>query len=450
MQTNVLYRILLGSSLIGASSYFTWVGVHVGSDSDKDIALGFAVKLVISSALALLVAWRKTPATSETRLVRYLVDGCEHHPRAVLVGVAVVTFALAWATTPEFRPESGPYDSIVYWNMTIGLARHEYHAPTPFAFRPLLPLLVHASGLGISRGYVLLNTVAHALNIWLVFRIVRRLGHDRFHAIVAAALVATIKFGLKFSVYDPLLNDAIGHVFLLAAIDLTLARRPMASALVVTVGVFCRENVVVVVLFHVLHALRFADRRRMVATVALQFFPFAAVVVSRLYPIFTPEPHQGSWNALHMWGERLFFEPSRLSRAFFAWQCSLGVLAALALLRLRDVVHFARANYEWGAYLVASLLLGLLGGSDVDRFAVWLAMPLTVAVLNMWDARKWLYGLALHGVAMELFLPWSPNDVFYRSRFVVHAGADTFGYLTISAFVLIVAVAVLSSLRRNI
>ena len=70
---------------------------------------------------------------------------------------------------------------------------------------------------------------------------------------------------------------------------------------------------------------------------------------------------------------RFLLDPGWQEVSLLAYCNSLGLLLILALLCWRGVVRFLGKYYEWAYYVVVNVLLSIVGGSDVDRYAVWLA-----------------------------------------------------------------------------
>jgi len=146
---------------------------------------------------------------------------------------------------------------------------------------------------------------------------------------------------------------------------------------------------------------------------------------------------------LAAWGRRFLLDPGWQEVSLLAYCNSLGLLFILALLCWRGVVRFLGKYYEWTYYVVVNVLLSIVGGSDVDRYAVWLAPVAIFAVLSLDFSRPgppprvWLYWFIVQAAAMEFFLPWFPDEAFYLSRFAAHATGPTLAYVTVFSWALI-------------
>jgi len=218
-------------------------------------------------------------------------------------------------------------------------------------------------------------------------------------------------------------------------------------------GVFCRENLIVMVGFNVLYALRTErDRTSRALALVLQTIPIGLFILSRLKPVFAPLAEGFDATPDLTFARSFVFSPDRQARVFYAHLNALGVLAILAAVQGRRVAAFVSCRLEWAFYMVATFLMLIAGGTDLDRFAYWQA-PLLLAVVagTGWprpeDGWFWVHIVLLHAVSMSFPLWWDPAEPFYLALTAAHARNVPFGYL--AATCLSMAILTLTMTLRN-
>jgi hypothetical protein len=444
----VIARALLLLGLVAAGAHCVWVWAFGHGTVDDRIALVLALKLVCSFAVAARFVWTSERPVSPA-LVR-VSDLCNRRPGLVVALLVVGSAAITFATTPRVGFGEGPagvgygHDGMHYGWMAEHFGWFEHEVSAPFAYRFVAPMLVHYSGLGTFGGFRVLNLGCHALGTWLIYRIARRFTRTPAAAVLAAAFFVTRKFGLKFLTYYPVATDGLGDVVMLAIIWATLERRHAAYVLAMIVAVGTRENLLALLPFNALHVVRTgAGRRRFVLAATLQLVPLVLLALSRWHPVFRPVGAPGPTLFLTA-GVALAKSPATQGVLSLAYSNALGALAVLPLLSWRRTVAFLGERWEWAYFLVSTFVLSAVGGYDYDRFASWMTpLPLVLLVAaELRDAavpsRLWLHLLALQAVAMELFLPWYPDEPFYLSRYAAHAFGAGVAAIAVYAWVLVV------------
>ena len=448
----MISRTLLLAGTAAAAGYLGWILAAYHGTLDERIALVFALKLVLVFATG--ASFILLPGRPSSRTLERLAALSERHAAALIGLIIAGSVAIAFLTTPQIGFGEGQlgrgygHDGVFYGWMTEHFAWFEYPVPGwQFAYRPLAPMLVHYSGLDTFTGFRVLNLASHALGSVLVYRIGRRVGLPAIAALLGVAFFDVLKFGLKFVVYYPVLTDGLGMLLLLAIIWATLEKRPFLYLLAMAAAVYTRENLLALTVFNALHSIRTGHgARRFLTAAVLQLPPFAVYLLNRRHPVFLPLYDTGPWPMLAAWGRRFLLDPGWQEVSLLAYCNSLGLLLILALLCWRGVVRFLGKYYEWAYYVVVNVLLSIVGGSDVDRYAVWLAPVAIFAVLSLDFSRPgppprvWLYWFVVQAAAMEFFLPWFPDEAFYLSRFAAHATGPTLAYVTVFSWALIAAV----------
>ena len=373
---------------------------------------------------------------------------------ARVIGIVVAAvYALAWLTTPQIDWGAGELglgygaDGVHYGRMTERFAwfrepgfGHHYH-------RILAPALVHYSGLDTFTGYHLLNAVSFVGASVLMYATARRVGLARETSLVALGLFAVLKFGVKFWIHYPVLTDGLGTLLMMAIIYATVSRRDGLYLASMSAAVFCRENLIVLIVFNLLHAVRCGHLAgRYGRVVVLHGIPLALLALGRAFPVFPVQvPGAGvlQYAGAHVWS----FVSSPKTQGVFVlgYLNSLGLVLVLALYRGAHVAGFLRTHYEWLYYVAIMIVLSIVLGVDVDRYALWVAPGLIVASLDPAPrvdaaaARLWGYLLLVHAVSMELFLPWFPDRTFTNGLNAAHAPQNAYAAMTIATWALLAA-----------
>ena len=129
----------------------------------------------------------------------------------------------------------------------------------------------------------------------------------------------------------------------------------------------------------------------------------------------------------------------------------VGPILVLAAREIAALQAFGRRHPEWLYYAVVTGGMSLVGGFDIERFAVWL-LPFLVVFVAFARSRAarsarpvfWFHGLALHVAAMGALIPWDPYDRFYLALYATHIDAQMLPMMLLcAASSIFVAVAML-------
>jgi hypothetical protein len=425
------------------------------------VALVLTLKLLALAASTLIYA--VFPARLGTGLAACLQRlDARGVVRVLGVGLPAV-YAIAWVTTPQIDWGAGELglgygaDGVHYGRMTERFAWFQEPGIGHHYYRILAPALVHYSGLDTFTGFHLLNVLSFVLASMLMYATARRLDFARETSLLALALFAVLKFGVKFWIYYPVLTDGLGTLLMMSIIYATVSRRDILYVASMSAAVFCRENLIVLVVFHLLHSIRcgrVADRYgRMLV---LYGIPLMLLALSRAFPIFPVQVLSVGlleYLGAHAWS----FVSSPKTQGVFAigYLNSLGLVVVLALYRAGHVARFLRVHYEWLYFAVTMIAMSIVLGVDVDRYALCLAPALIVASLDPVPrvdgsaARLWVYLLLVHAASMELFLPWYPDRAFTNSLTAAHAQRDAYAALTMASLALLSSLVAVRHVQRE-
>lgn len=418
------------------------------SSPAEEIALVLALELVALGASVLVYSLfpSRLSAALAARLRR--LDGGV----AVVIGVSLaIVYALAWLTTPQINWGEGALgvgygaDGTIYGRMTEQFAWFRGPGIGHHSSRILAPALVHYSGLDTFTGFHLLNATSFVVASVLMYATARRLSFSRESSLVALGLFALLKLGVKFWLYYPVLTDGLGTLLMMSIIYATVSRNDIVYVIAMSAAVFCRENLLALVLFNLLHSVRCGDAsRRYVRAALVHAIPIALFISSRTclaVPSEVPSSPFLQYVGSFAWS--FLSQPKRQGVVAMGYLNALGLVAVFALYRARHVVRFLTAHYEWLYYVVVTVVMTIVLGADVDRYAVWMAPALIVASLapnphvDAAAVRLWGYLLLAHAASMELFVPWYPDRPFSDSRFAAYATPDAYAAITIATAALL-------------
>lgn len=367
-----------------------------------------------------------------------------------LFALAGGVYALAWLSTPRIQFGKGR-QGMGYGDdgSAYGAIAEDFRGACvgrAFSYRVLPSLIVRGLGLGTFRGFEILNLVSYLMSFFGMYYLLRTQGMNQVLSVWGALALVLQKFSVKFWIYYPILTDALGMALLVAGLWAVVAERIVLYMLFVTLGLLCRENVLVLVLFHsVFVMLRRQNVRNLAAAILVDLLLLSVFLLYRRYPLIQGQGTYSIVDEILFWTERFILFPRRTVAVLLSLINSLGVLVVLPFFFYRHSLAFLRQHAHWSTFLIANLGLVALGGMDSDRFALYLAPGLAFlcvqGILCMKTPLEALTHLLLvQLVWSELFLPWAPDRVFYLSRFASHAKGWGLALHTVLAAVLVAVV----------
>ena len=167
----------------------------------------------------------------------------------IALAAAVVTVVLVGAVTNRLEPTWYFYDEQAYLKMSVEGLGAVKPVTAPFVYRPGTILLAGAvarvAHVTPARAYAGIAAVALPLFLLCLYALGRAYTPSRWRAAIATLIVALSYAATKRLIFNPISPDAIGLLLTAVACLLLVQRRLLLLALVTTVGVFCREFVIV-------------------------------------------------------------------------------------------------------------------------------------------------------------------------------------------------------------
>jgi hypothetical protein len=308
---------------------------------------------------------------------------------AGLIAAAAIVTGVALALGPvtpqiEFNRGLG-YDGVVYADMVAAMRGQSTGAllaeKPPYAYRPVAPALVAWSGLDVSRGFLLLNVSSFILSGPLVFLLLRRYGAATSAGLLGVFWWATLPAGLRYAIYDPVLTDGFGLLFMFGALVAIVYRMTAVFAAALALGVLVRENLAILAPFAWLSLLPLGWRKA-TALAGLAALPAAAAFtfVHVAPPIASPHAFDWLYFVAQNWEGLLENAGGRAWRFAAAGVTTLGLVFALPILFARPSRHFVRSRPHWRYFVLASLAAMIAGGEDWDRYFLYFAPLLLILV----------------------------------------------------------------------
>ena len=293
-------------------------------------------------------------------------------------GAGLVLLLIADALVRDAGPPRG--DDQIYELM----AEQPFETHTfPFAYRILVPTLVHVSPLGNTLSFSLLAWLSSAACATVAYVLMRRFAVRPWLAAALALCLATCPHLLLASIRQGRNVDPETVLVMLAGGLAVVDRRPLALGVIVAVGATIRESALFLVPFaYAYWAARPVDRKAAVAAIAAGL-PGLAIYVALRAGLPTVglgygDPIDGRLKVI----ERVMDDPwVELRRIFIAF----GPLWLVAPLALKDLAYARR-----GLVLVACCLVAFLFAEDWGRIVLLAAPVIYVAAAHVLETRRTL------------------------------------------------------------
>ena len=366
---------------------------------------------------------------------------------ALLCVILALSATTAMLTTSRINfgvGREGPgygHDGVHYGRIADNFELGVTSVSRPFCHRPLPSLIVFYSELGTLRGFLILNTISFCLSCLLMYRMLRFYRLDRYHSIMGVCFLAFLKFGLKFWLYYPVSTDAFGTFLMIGVLYGSISGKHLLYALCMCLACLSRENLLALLPFHILCTWNRTLRVRATmgaAIVDICCISFAAFF--RALPVVQPCGEYSSMATVAQYATMVATSPGRRMAVIYGYINSLGVLVLAPLFMRKRSWEFLKQHYCWWYVVAINAALSVVGGIDVDRFAVWHAPFLILLMMKGTSARCPPVLLArllvLQVIWSEIFLPWAPDVSFYLSRYAAHSTSWTYVLMEFSCILL--------------
>jgi hypothetical protein len=394
----------------------------------------FCLKMGLLLALFL---WRR-PVRRAIAACRAYLPAVSTPTRALWTAMALSLFFYLGAALTTHRIDFGEgklglgygHDGTRYGRMAEEFVPFQLQVQSPFCYRLLPSVPIFYLHTNTFTAFNATNFICYMLSCYLIWKLVRLYHADLDISILCVCLFANLKFFLKFWIYYPILTDSMGTMLMLALIYFTLIRNDLWYLITITISVFCRENLLALILFNIIYALHCTDGPRKIARrVLMHAVPFAAFALIHAYPLVIPDPN---WPGGPM-GLRTHFTsltmilgtPDIQVKFALAHVNALGVLLIMALINWRRNIAFLRRNRHWAYYGIVTLCLAMLGREE--RHISWQAPLLLVmfaercaSISREQALRTGVTLLALQFIWAETMLPWAGSKEFYLTRFCIY------------------------------
>ena len=349
-------------------------------------------------------------------LKRYIV------PLLVSVGLVVAIDLLTNTVTKELL-----FDSKIY----IGMAEHGLTRDriSPFAYRFAGPFLAgeiqRSTDRTMYESFKLLTYAGAVSQLFLVFLLVRQLARSEKSAYVGMLVVAFSLFNIKYPLFDVYRPDILAYPIILIGTWFALKDRFFLLLLTTMAGLQFREFTIVPLIAYLAVKIQHYPRKEWIDKAVLSILAMlAAIAIPRLLI-----PVQGHHDAVEL--SRNGFEqaldilvmwPRNLNIVFIVLAYFLPALILYSAPRLRagleevpaEIVHYF-IHYSW-----AVLLLLILGGTDLGRFASYFFLPLALLtgfLVKDHSSFKILLVLMIQFVFNRIWLPFPVQDVMALTNF---------------------------------
>lgn len=312
---------------------------------------------------------------------------------ALCAVLSAVTIAISAGTQRPLLTQGGlGWDGAQYAQLAAQCGREPMHALEPFVYRigaPCLAALLPAS----PRNALLTLNVASSIAILFMLAAWLR-------QFVAAAIVPWLLAGFAFHWLAPLrytwwYPTYVDPPAICIVLALLLLRNQAAWFVALcTIGSLIRETTLIVPLSFVIgralavtgwgrrfDAALFRDRRMLMALAATVT---STLAIAATHAIVTPDSDYWMLDAAYYWARH-----KGPFTYLLAWFVAYGPALVLPFIGWRPVREWLATSPEFAVLLAGSALLAWVGGSDTERFLLWSAPLVLVAIGIAASAVDW-------------------------------------------------------------
>ena len=330
---------------------------------------------------------------------------------------------------------SSPFNEAIYYT---DMAQNGFvgnsHLAAPFAYRPIVPLVVHIITLlfGIStiNGFIIIATLSAVLLLFLTFLFVRNLGGSLTTSLVAMGVIGCSFYHVKYPLFIPSMVDVEAYVLMLLAMWALLKKKFILCALISMVGVLFKEFLLIPPFIMILILLKESFDRRSLHNMILILFTIIVVGISFALPrMLLHIPDAMDFQEIHRYPGNVRWR--MMMRTPFDYLNSINVLFAMLsywfptiLLATSNRIRHAKDRLrEKGIYIIIYIALVILftifGGTNHSIFITYSFVAQAFIIMLFVDRGIYLWEIIFLFGAMiifnRLFYPIPlPSDNFYN------------------------------------
>ena len=280
------------------------------------------------------------------------------------------------------------FDSNIY----LGIAERGFDTElliSPFIYRyatPLLARILHQSvGLSIYKSFKLITYFGGISQLLGIYLIVHYLTHSQRSAYVGMLTVAFSMYNLKYLLFDVYRADALAYAFILLCTWFVFKKQFYPLILITILGLQMREFIAVPLLAYLVAKIKQEGIRKSLREIIISVSGlFVAIALPRfLIPIVASEQTvqlslEGIQDLIYL----LSLWQRDINLFFICFAYFLPVIILYRHVNVKTMQH-ELGTEKWvyfSCYIAFVFLLTFVGGTDMERFASYFFLPMTVFV----------------------------------------------------------------------
>lgn len=315
----------------------------------------------------------------------------------VFKSIGILLFSLAniliidLVTNSVTEIQGAAWDFNHYIDMAENGIRNNPNLLAPFAYRPLTPLLagwlMKIFQFSSWKAFKLIAYLGAALNLLTLYWLLDKIGY-RFKDILIVLEIISLQFyQIKFLMFDPFRPDHLVFPLINLAYLALMADLPVLLAAFFSLGMLVREFIVLPLAVYLADFIKSKGSNFIKPLTILSITTAVFVGIRRFIPVQASEAYFEINSA-----DRFI---KSLNNVLMDWKRNINILLCLSgyVLPLLMVFTPSRLKNAWkelGDYRLwlvvhagCTLVLVMIGGTDVGRFIVYLYLPAAVLLAAM-------------------------------------------------------------------
>ena len=326
----------------------------------------------------------------------------ENFRRWVIKSIGIVLFSLAIILTIDLVTNAVTEFQGVSWDFTryIDMAengiRNNPNLVAPFAYRPLTPLLagwlMRIFQFSSWKAFKLIAYSGAALNLLTLYWLLDRMGYKFKNILIVLEIISLQFFQIKFLMFDPFRPDHLVFALINLAYLVLMADLPFLLAAVVSLGLLVREFIVLPLAVYLADFIKSKDSNFIKPLAVFAMAVSVFVGIRRFIPVQASEAY------FEINSAGVFIKS--LTNVLMDWKRNINILFCLSGYTLPILMVFTPTRWksawkELGNYRLwmivhagFTLVLVMIGGTDVGRFIVYLYLPTAMLLAAMLKNEK--------------------------------------------------------------